>query len=169
MITIPAQATNVKFSFWYHLFTWDSQTYDWLEVYVAPYGGEPVLKFMKGSASPRGDYEVFGWSKVTIDLSAYAGQSIYVYFAVANWYDTQYYTWCYIDDVSVTYEIPTPSGCDWGCVLDCVLSNPELLAYCFYAGYVCAIAPHYANPACWALIACVLLYGIGCAIACCWW
>lgn len=169
MITIPANAINVKFSFWYRLETEDSVAYDWFDVYVAPVGGEPSLVFKKGGAS-RWGYEYFGWSKVTYDLSAYAGQTIYVYFSVANWYDTSYYTYCLIDDVSVTYEIPTtPSGCNWECVLDCVLQNPEVLANCMYVAYICSIAPIPANPACWALIACVLIYGIGCAIACCSW
>ena len=49
--------------------------------------------------------EEFGWERVTYDLSAYAGQTIQLYFAVANWYDTAFKTWCYIDDVSVTYDM----------------------------------------------------------------
>jgi hypothetical protein len=102
LITIPSYATNVRFSFWYHLFTEDSVSYDWFEVYVAPVGGYPSLVFKKGGLT-EGGLEEYGWSKVSIDLSAYAGQSIYVYFAVANWYDTLYKTWCYIDDV--TYEV----------------------------------------------------------------
>ena len=92
----------MQLSYWYRLVTEDSATYDWFDVYVAPVGGAPVLKFKKGGASRFG-WEYYGWSKVTIDISNYAGQSIYVCFGVANGYDAYYFTYCYIDDVTVTY------------------------------------------------------------------
>jgi hypothetical protein len=47
--------------------------------------------------------EEYGWAQVTYNLAAYAGQTIQLYFAVANMYDTSYKTWCYIDDVSVIF------------------------------------------------------------------
>jgi hypothetical protein len=96
-----ASFLTVKLSFWYHLFTYDSVAYDWFAVYVAPVGGDPVLKFKKGGVDYPG-LEVYGWEQVVIDISAYVGQSIYIYFEVANMYDTAYKTWCYIDDVSAT-------------------------------------------------------------------
>lgn len=46
--------------------------------------------------------------QVIIDLSAYAGQSIYLYFRVINGGGAYYRTWCYIDYVSVT------TGHTWG-------------------------------------------------------
>ncbi len=101
-INLPSFATSVQLSFYYHLFTEDSVNYDWFAVYVAPVGGDPVLKFKKGGVT-RSGLEVFGWEQVVIDLNAYAGQSIYIYFEVANTIDANYKTWCYIDDVSVTY------------------------------------------------------------------
>lgn len=62
-----------------------------------------------------------------------------------------------------------PSGCNWACVISCVLQSPDTLATCMYVLYACAALPGPENPACWILIACVLVYGIGCALACCWW
>jgi hypothetical protein len=100
LITIPAGVTNVRLSFWYHMFTYDYYPYDMFEVYIAPVGGNPVRVFYKAGTYPP-DLEEFGWEQVVIDISTYAGQSIYVYFDVANLYDTLYKTWCYIDDIAV--------------------------------------------------------------------
>ena len=102
LITIPSYASNVRLSFWYHLFTEDSDHFDSFEVYIAPVGGDPVLVFRKGGVNYPG-WEEYGWEQKTIDLSAYAGQSIYVYFSVVNRYDILYKTYCYIDDVR--YEV----------------------------------------------------------------
>lgn len=101
LITVPSGLTTVKLSFWYHMFTEDSVSYDWFAVYVAPVGGDPVLKFKKGGVDYPG-LEVYGWEQVVIDISSHAGQSIYIYFEVANMYDTAFKTWCYVDDVSAT-------------------------------------------------------------------
>jgi hypothetical protein len=141
-ITLPSSATSVQLSFYYHLFTEDSVDYDWFAVYVAPVGGDPVLKFKKGGVTRSGS-EVFGWEQVVIDLNAYAGQSIYIYFEVANTIDANYKTWCYIDDVSVTY-----TTCDFWCIYNCVLHDPEAAAYCTAWCAWCLMAPTSANPAC---------------------
>ncbi len=101
LITVPSGLTTVKLSFWYHLFTEDSVAYDWFAVYVAPVGGDPVLKFKKGGVDYPG-WEVYGWKQEAIDISSYVGQSIYIYFEVANMYDTLFKTWCYLDDVTAT-------------------------------------------------------------------
>lgn len=104
LITIPSYASDVRLSFWYHLFTEDSDYFDSFEVYIAPVGGDPVLVFRKGGANYPG-WEEYGWEQPQqlIDLSPYAGQSIYVYFSVVNRYDTLFKTYCYIDDVG--YEV----------------------------------------------------------------
>ena len=103
IIAIPAGVTSAYISFYYHLFTEDYEPYDWFEVYVRDSSGNNLEQvFYK--AGTTGGLEEFGWEQVTYDLSAYAGQTIQLYFAVANWYDTGYKTWCYIDDVvSVTF------------------------------------------------------------------
>jgi hypothetical protein len=102
-ITLPSYATDIKLSFYYHLFTEDSVGFDWVEVYVRDSSGNNLEQiFKKGGVNYPG-LEEYGWEQVTYDLSAYAGKTIQIYFAVANWYDTLYKTWCYIDDVSVTY------------------------------------------------------------------
>ena len=100
-ITIPATVTNAQLSFYYHLFTEDYEPFDWFEVYVRDSSGNNLEQVFYKAGTKAG-LEEFGWEQVTYDLSAYAGQTIQLYFAVANWYDTAYRTWCYIDDVSVT-------------------------------------------------------------------
>lgn len=102
LITIPSGAAKAKLVFWYHMFTEDYEPYNWFEVYVAPLGGDPVLKFKK-AGTPPADLEEFGWERVTIDISAYAGKSIYLYFNVINQIDLAFKTWCYIDDIYVAY------------------------------------------------------------------
>jgi len=64
---------------------------------------------------------------------------------------------------------PQPSGCNWACLMSCVLQSPDTLANCIYAAYVCGIAPGPENPACWALVVCVIAYGILCVLICCYW
>ena len=64
-ITLPSSATSVQLSFYYHLFTEDSVDYDWFAVYVAPVGGDPVLKFKKGGVNFPG-WEEYGWEQVVI-------------------------------------------------------------------------------------------------------
>jgi len=109
----------LQLSFSYHLYTEDSGTYDWFEVCIIPYGGSSSRVFKKGGLSS-GGLEVYGWATVVIDLSAYAGQSIYVYFAVANMCDTFFKTWCYVDNVSVTYD-KCNSLCVGSDFVDCVM------------------------------------------------
>jgi len=157
-ICLPSYATDIKLSFYYHLFTEDSIDYDWFEVYVRDSSGNNLEQiFKKGGANYPG-LEEYGWEQVTYDLSAYAGKTIQIYFAVANWYDTLYKTWCYIDDVSVTY-----STCNFWCIFynfpNCYegLSYYELtcMASCLLGAWAC-------GPFYWA---CALYcIGIGCGI-----
>lgn len=110
LISLPA-GVQVWLTFWYHLYTYDRADYDRFEVYIAPVGGNPTRVFYKGGAGvARGSLTEVKWleDQVIIDLSAYAGQSIYLYFRVINGGDAYYRTWCYIDYVSVT------TGHTWG-------------------------------------------------------
>jgi len=124
-IMIPATASNVRFSFNYHLFTEDSVSYNWLEVYIRDTAGNNLaLVFQKGGIDYPG-LEEYGWEQVTFDLSSYAGQTIQLYFAVANWWDTLFRTWAFIDDVSVVYEtltIKEKTNVQWS--LEIRVTNP---------------------------------------------
>lgn len=108
LISLPA-GVQIWLTFWYHLYTYDRADYDRFEVYIAPVGGNPTRVFYKGGTA-RGSLTEFKWleDQVIIDLSAYAGQSIYLYFRVINGGDANHRTWCYIDYVSVT------TGHTWG-------------------------------------------------------
>lgn len=119
--------------------------------------GRLKLKRARVMVAGAGGLEEFGWAQVTYDLSAYAGQSIYVYFAVANWYDTLYKTWCYIGDVSVTY-----GTCNVQCwianFISCLGYVPDFELACL-AG--CAIAALGCGPF---FPACVSYCFAGCGI-----
>lgn len=162
---IPANAYNVQFSFKYKLYTEDSANYDRLEVFIAPYGGDPQLIFSTGGSS-RGGLEIYGWNSWGTSLEDYRDYSIYVYFDVYNGVDSYYRTYCYIDDVSITYE--EVNDCDFWDLVDCALSDPQALAYCTYFAYACYVFPHYLNPACWLLAGCLAVYAVGCYLAYCW-
>jgi len=101
-IAIPATATDAEFSFYYHMFTEDYEPYDWFEVYVRDSLGNNLEQVFYKAGTPGGGFQEFGWEQVTCDLSAYAGQTIQLNFAVANWRDQHFRTWCYIDDVYCT-------------------------------------------------------------------
>jgi hypothetical protein len=104
-ISIPTNNfSDVKLSFWFRLTTYDSINYDQFVVYVAPENYDPVRVFRYGGVA-RGVYRQYQWLGFTIDINQYVkrNQTFYVYFAVNNSIDTNYRTWCYLDDVSVTY------------------------------------------------------------------
>jgi hypothetical protein len=159
------------------LFTEDSVGFDWFEVYVRDSSGNNLEQvFKKGGVNYPG-LEEYGWEQVTYDLSAYAGKTIQIYFAVANWYDTLYKTWCYIDDISVTYAkcninclIDSWIGCmgwvpdfELACIMGCMLGAvecgpfyPICVSFCW--GGVCGIIGNATMVGCaiWALWYCCL-------------
>jgi len=57
--------------------------------------------------------------------------------------------------------------CDFWCIFNCVLSDPEAAAECTYYCYVCALVPNALNPACWACLICILYYSTYCLLECC--
>jgi hypothetical protein len=105
LVTIPSTAKNTTLSFWYHMFTEDYEPYNWFEVYVKDSCGNNLDQvFYKAGTYPNLGLEEFGWEKVAYNLTRYAGQTISLYFAVANNYDYAYKTWCYLDDVMIENE-----------------------------------------------------------------
>lgn len=168
-ISLPSYATNVQLSFYYHLYTEDAKPYNWFEVYVRDSSGKNLaLVFEKAGVDWPG-LEVYGWTRVTYDLSAYAGKTIQIYFAVANWYDTAYKTWCYIDDVSVTY-----GTCNGGCWIanwiGCLGWVPDFEMACLAGCIIGAIAcgPFYPICAGYCFAACGI-FGDAVMIACAVW
>ncbi len=92
-----------KLSFWYRLYSYDKTKerarVDSFEVKV---NGATVFEDLLtwatayGCDKPPNDG---GWQQVTLDLSAYKGQTITLHFEVWNRADNWYNTWAYIDDV----------------------------------------------------------------------
>jgi rhodanese-related sulfurtransferase len=138
LIGIPAGATNIRFSFHYKLVTEDSADYDRVEVYVAPYNGNPMLFFSAGG-STRGGWETYGWNEWSTSLDGYGGYSLYLDFTVINGGDNSYRTYCFIDDVSVTYD--AMPECDWQNWVNCVISDVNIMAVCAWAEGLCALIP----------------------------
>lgn len=166
-ISLPSYATNVQLSFHYHLFTEDYAPYNWFEVYVRDSSGNNLAQVFYKAGTKAG-LEEFGWEQVTYDLSAYAGQTIQIYFAVANWYDTAFKTWSYIDDVSVTYET-----CNIACWIDnwigCLGWVPDFEMACLAGCVIGALAcgPFFPICAGYCFAACGIIGDavmIGCAI-----
>jgi rhodanese-related sulfurtransferase len=69
-----------------------------------------------------------------------------------------------LDDGGGGGELPP---CDFWCIFNCVLSDPQAAAECTYYCYICALVPAPLNPACWACIICILYYSTYCYLECC--
>lgn len=116
---VPAaeQMLAPRLSFWYHVYTYDivqgadSTLYDSFDVTITPQGGAAQLVLRDGNfTEPITSALVLrdlGWRRATLDLSAYAGQTITVQFA--NWNREKepgltlgwYNTWTLVDGVQL--------------------------------------------------------------------
>ncbi|MDQ6926041.1 MAG: hypothetical protein M3154_07380 [Candidatus Eremiobacteraeota bacterium] len=94
LITIPASGV---LTFWYYGFSNEtSMTYAYQEAELFNSSGVTVKMLWQGVD------ETNAWVQKTIDVSAYAGQSLYLYFGVHGDGYTGAYTIQYVDDVSLT-------------------------------------------------------------------
>ena len=111
-LQVPSTGGHLKFR--YFMITWDgassgSHAYDAFEVYI-----DAALKYDDANRNPTGvgcnvqwrvpgpqnpRPETTGWHEATLDLSAYAGQSIRVAFRNYSRFDHNYNTYTYLDDV----------------------------------------------------------------------
>ena len=98
-ISLPAKAQSFRLSYWYWTGTdATSGNGDFQRVLLLRPGTYTLLKTLTKSLSNSGD-----WRRAEFDLSAYAGQSVVVYFEVYNDNTSAApRTWLYVDDVSVT-------------------------------------------------------------------
>ena len=116
---VPAadQMLAPRLSFWYHVYTYDivqgadGTLYDSFDVTITPQGGAAQLALRDGNfTEPITSALVLrdlGWRHATLDLSAYAGQTITVQFA--NWNREKepgltlgwYNTWTLVDGVQL--------------------------------------------------------------------
>lgn len=166
LIYIPETAINIQLSLAYKLYTEDSLSYDRIEVYIAPYGGDPQLMFSAGGGS-RGGLETIGWATWSTSLENYRGYSVYIYIAVYNGYDTNYRTYCYVDDVSLSYD--EIQECNIESWLQCAWEDYNIATYCGWLLEFCAYIPSWYNPFCVAAVVCSLGIAIYCALEYCVW
>lgn len=101
-VTIPASG---QLSFWVYQGSNEGGTaYAWQEGDLLDSSGNVVVNFYTSSNNTN------GWVQKTVDLSAYAGGSYYLYFGVHGDGYTGAYTQQFVDDVSLTSgSVPTPT------------------------------------------------------------
>lgn len=111
--TIAVPSGGGTLSFWYRVFTQDvihgpssGDLYDSFDVYVNVLDDPGHLVYRDGNTDPnRAGCENptidLGWKNASVNLGAYAGQSVTLYFADENRRDDSLNTWTYLDDVSM--------------------------------------------------------------------
>ena len=101
-VSIPAGAT-ASLTYWYWASTNDTISYAWQEAQIQNTSGTTLAEVMKVASNTK------AWTQVTYNLTAYAGQTIRVYFnAHGNGYSSDY-VYMYLDDVAVTVTAGTPA------------------------------------------------------------
>ena len=115
-VPAPPDVVAPKLHFWYRIMTYDvvwseryQRYYDSFDVELAV-GGTTRLLLRDGNFDPNkvgaGKPVVdLGWKEGVIDLSAYAGQTITLYFRNSNRVDSYFNTWTYLDDISITDSV----------------------------------------------------------------
>jgi hypothetical protein len=93
-VTIPANATAATLTFWYSTYTTDTIQFDWQEAQIQNSSGGTLVQIFKLAANNS------AWTQTTVDLMAYKGQTIRIYFNCHGDGSTDPTT-LYIDDVSV--------------------------------------------------------------------
>jgi Carboxypeptidase regulatory-like domain len=97
MVTIPGSARHANLSFYYWPASNDSSTYGWQEADVIDSSGNVLQQLFVNTTNDR------VWIQMTFDLSQYAGQTIGIRFLDhENSGGGSYYTYMYVDDVSLT-------------------------------------------------------------------
>ena len=100
-VTIP---TNGMLTFWYYGFSNEtSTTYSYQEAELFNSSGVTVKMLWQAVD------ETNAWVQKTIDVSAYAGQTLYLYFGVHGDGYTGTYTILYVDDVTLSGGTSTPT------------------------------------------------------------
>jgi hypothetical protein len=100
--TVPANVTYLKFYWWME--TYDTALWDWLDAYIQDTNGNTLITILSHAGKPGSDYGPYwstsGWKEVKVDISAYHGQKIRIYFdqRLDGWGDQQR---AYIDDVTL--------------------------------------------------------------------
>lgn len=101
LVTIPSSG---QLSFWVYQGTTETNTtYAWQEADFLDASGSVVANFYTSANNTH------GWVQQTFDVSAYAGQSLRLYFGVHGNGYSRTYIYQYVDDVSLSGGGPTPT------------------------------------------------------------
>ena len=97
MLAIPGLATSATLSFYYWPASNDSNSYAWQEADILNNSGQVIQQLFHKTTNDR------AWIQLTFDLSKYAGQTIGIQFLDhENSNGFSYYTYMYVDDVTLT-------------------------------------------------------------------
>ena len=106
--TVPNNVTTLKFYWWME--TYDTAVWDWFDAYIKDTNGNTLKTILNKAGKPGTNYGPYwstqmadggtGWREVTVDISAYQGQEIRIYFdqRLDGFGDQQR---VYIDDVTL--------------------------------------------------------------------
>ncbi len=104
------QFAHPMLTFWYRVQTYDVMYSERLQRYVDTFdvsvydlAGRPLALLLR-DGNPTKEYKVkydTGWKQASIDLSAFAGQTVQLVFANFNRHDNLFNTWSYLDHVQV--------------------------------------------------------------------
>ncbi len=110
-VTIPADVSSAMLFFRVRMQGYDSQFYDPFLADVRTTSGSVLDRVLLLSFTEYNYiFKDSGWLDdddtlpVGYDMSAYAGQTVRIYFEQANLYDNLYETWTFVDDVSVVFR-----------------------------------------------------------------
>ncbi|HVE82674.1 MAG TPA: hypothetical protein VND93_07490 [Myxococcales bacterium] len=96
-VTIPSTASSATLSFWYSTYTTDTITYDWQDAQLRNSSGATLTNIFHQCASNS------GWTQKQVDVTAYRGQTVRVWFnAHGDGYTDPTTLW--VDDVSLKVQ-----------------------------------------------------------------
>lgn len=79
---VPQTATNLKFYWWME--TYDTAVWDWFDAYIKDTNGNTLKTILNHAGKPGSFYGPYwttdGWQEVAVDISAYRGRKIRIYF-----------------------------------------------------------------------------------------
>jgi hypothetical protein len=112
--SVHVPTTGHTLTFWYRMYTQDVESgssgalFDSFDVYVNNLDNPSSLVFRDGNTggapgcnSPDPTIDL-GWRLGSVDLSAYEGQQVTLYFSVENRIDHLLDSWVFLDDVAFT-------------------------------------------------------------------
>jgi len=103
---VPNNVTYLKFYWWME--TYDTAAWDWFDAYLEDEHGNALITILRRAGKPGSDYGPYwstqmadggdGWREVQVDISAYQGQKVRIYFGqhLDGYGDQQR---VYVDDV----------------------------------------------------------------------